>query len=380
MKILYLCTWDFIHEQSDGVCKKIRAQIKVFESYGLQVDFIYIKENKIIYKENGVERELAYVGNIKKTPAYIKMYRYLKDKRYDWVYNRYGLMDTFYYRVLKRLRRNGARILVELPTYPYVGEKPEGLLYQIMYWWDDMYTPRLHKIIDRLLTYTQDTEIWSMPTIRIMNGIDLSQVTPAVRTERCDDTIHLLAVALMQPYQGYERILYGLKRYYEHGGKRNIIFHMVGDGSEKAMYERIVEQNSLQEHVLFYGRKTGRELDEIYNLCDIGMCSFGYYKVHASLSSQLKIRDYLAKGLPIVAGVDTDVFQIMEKNYYLQLPNDSSSIDVDMVVDFYDRIYGTNERQTVADNIRKMSEKYISMEAVMKPVCDYIRRNNTSIN
>lgn len=43
MKILYLSTWDFTNEESDGVCKKIYSQIAVFEKKGYEVDFIFIK-------------------------------------------------------------------------------------------------------------------------------------------------------------------------------------------------------------------------------------------------------------------------------------------------------------------------------------------------
>lgn len=373
MKILYLSTWDFADEQSDGVCKKIKSQIKVFEKKSFQVDFIYIRKNDLVYKENGTERILAHVGNIKKTPAYIKMYRHIKDKQYDWVYTRYGMMDTFYYRVLKRLHHNGARILIELPSYPYAGEKPKGIAYQFMFWWDALYLGKLKNITDRILTYSRHEVIWGIPTIQIMNGIDLSEIPPAVKVKEDDDTIHLLAVALMQPYHGYERLLYGLKQYYDAGGSRKIVCHFVGDGPEKATYERIVSEENLDDYVIFYGRKGGKELDEIYNKCDLGMCSFGYYKVNASLSSQLKVREYLAKGIPIICGVDTDIFRVIDREYYLQFSNDASYLQMEEIISFYDKIYQQSDKQTVAIKIRKMAEKYISIEATMEPVCEYIQ-------
>ncbi|MGN0308085.1 MAG: hypothetical protein ACI4DN_07695, partial [Lachnospiraceae bacterium] len=110
MKILYLSTWDFTDEESDGVCKKIYAHIRVFEKEGYNVDFIYLKDNEIRFREEGKERILGSIGSIKKTPAYIKIYKYLKNKKYDWIYNRYGLMDTFYFRLLKRMYKNGSKI------------------------------------------------------------------------------------------------------------------------------------------------------------------------------------------------------------------------------------------------------------------------------
>ncbi len=372
MKLLYLSTWDFSNEESGGVCKKINSQIAVFEKNGYEVDFIYIKNGNIIYRENKIERAIGRVGNIKKTPAYMKLYKALKDKKYDWVYNRYGMMDTFYYRVLKRLHKNGARILIEIPTYPYVGEKPEGILYQFMFWWDEVYLKRLKKVVDRIVTYSQDENIFDIQTIHIMNGIDINSIKPVCREKGVDDTIDLLMVALMQPYHGYERLLYGLKKYYKEGGKRKIFCHFVGDGPERVVYENIVRDCALSDNVKFYGMKGGEELDKIYDKIDIGVCSLGCYKKGIYWSSELKSREYLAKGIPIVAGIEIDIFSMIDHNYFCQFPNDESSIDINQIVEFYDKIY-KQDCQKVAENIREMAEKYITMEAVFKPVCDYIR-------
>lgn len=370
MKILYLSTWDFTNEESDGVCKKIYSQVAVFEKQGYVVDFIFIKGEKLVYKEDGTERIIGKLGNIKKTPAYIKMYRKLKNKKYGWVYNRYGMMDTFYYRVLKRLHKNGARILIEIPTYPYAGEKPKGILYQFMFWWDRKYIKYLKNITERIVTYSQDDEIFGIPTIHVMNGIDVNLVKPVINVKDTD-IINLLMVALMQPHHGYERLLYGLKQYYDEGGLRKIFCHFVGDGPERTSYEEIVKACNLEDHVHFYGMKGGKELDEIYDRADIGICSLGCYKKGIYWSSELKAREYLAKGIPIISGIEVDIFSLIDKKSFLQFPNDGSTININKIIEFYDVIY-KESHQTVAQNIREMARKYIDIEAVMRPVCNYL--------
>lgn len=371
MKLLYLSTWDFANEKADGVCKKIYSHIAVFEKEGYEVDFIFLRGNEIIYKENGQENVIGRVGNIKKTPAYIKMYKFIKYKKYDWVYNRYGMMDTFYYRVLKRLHRNGARILIELPTYPYKGERQKGLLYRIMFAWDELYIKKLRTITDKVLTYSRDKEIFGIPTIEMMNGVDVESIQPLRREEDADDTIDLLIVALMQPYHGYERLLKGLKTYYETGGARKIRCHFVGDGPEKKNYEELTEQYNLEEQVIFYGMKGGAELDAIYEKADIGICSLGCYKKGIYWSSELKSREYLAKGMPFVTGIEIDILRQIDEKYYIQFPNDESEIDVEKVVSFYDQLY-TNDRKIVVEEIREMACRYIDMKAVMQPVCAHM--------
>ncbi len=373
MKVLYLSTWDFSNEESDGVCKKIYSQISVFEKNGYEVDFTYIKDEKVIYKESGVEKVLGKVGSIKKTPAYIIMYKALKDKAYDWVYNRYGMMDTFYYRVLKRLHKNGARILIEIPTYPYEGEKPKGILYQFMFWWDKIYSNRLKKVAERIITYSQDEKIFGVTTIQVMNGIDTDSIKP-VHSMKNGSEIHLLMVALMQPHHGYERLLYGLRQYYDQGGTRRVFCHFVGDGPEKAVYEKIVKDCKLGEYVYFYGIKGGKELDAVYDKIDIGVCSLGGYKKGIFLSSELKAREYLAKGIPIISGIEIDIFGFIDKNSFLQLPNDESIVNINDIIKFYDEIY-KESHQVVAKKIRMIAKRYIDMGAVMKSVCGYMEES-----
>lgn len=188
------------------------------------------------------------------------------------------MMDTFYYRVLRRLHRNGARILIEIPTYPYMGERQKGILYRLLFLWDKCYLHKLERIIDRIVTYSQDEFIFNIPTIQVKNGIDLSTITMAEVNNPRNDVIDLMIVAYMQPYHGYERLLSGLKNYYNNLGERNIHCHFVGEGPEKRVYEDLTIQYGLENHVTFYGRLFGEELKSVFNICDVGICSLGGYK------------------------------------------------------------------------------------------------------
>lgn len=375
MKILYLSTWDFTDEISDGVCKKIKSQISVFEKQGYQVDITYIKQGTIIYRQDGIEKKIGSVGAIKKTPAYIKMYQHLKDSKYDWIYNRYGMMDTFYYRLLKRLHKNGAKILIEIPTYPYAGERQKGILYWLIFKWDEIYSVKLEKLVSEIITYSRDEYIYHIPTICISNGIIVNEITPVKMKEKGNGPIRLLIVAYMQPHHGYERLLRGIKKYYEKNHNRILKCDFVGEGPEKKYYEALALELGIKEYVEFHGAKNGKELDELYNQADIGICSLGAYKKGVYLSSELKSREYFAKGLPIVSGVTIDLFREKNTEFYLELPNNESDIDMNEIVAFFDRIYnGTRKRTDTIREIRAIAEKYMDMSETMKPVYLFMRR------
>lgn len=53
--------------------------------------------------------------------------------------------------------------------------------------------------------------------------------------------------------------------------KRKVYFYIVGDGAVRIEYEKIVVKYQIQKYCIFKGVRTGKELDDIYNMCDIGI-------------------------------------------------------------------------------------------------------------
>jgi len=370
MKMLYLTTWDFENAESDGVCKKIESQIRLFEKNQIQVDWVYIKGKELCYRKEGSCSVIAHVGKVKKTEAYLKMYSYLKKERYDWIYNRFGMFDAFYIRVLRRLKHNGARIMVEIPTYSYEGEKGKGLLLSAMYAWNRYYCKKIKELVDLFAVHNPINELFGVEAIQISNCIDLDTI-PFRGNHILNDTIDLIAVALFQPYHGYERLLLGLRDYYRNGGKRDIHLHMVGDGPEKEYYESIVSENMLQAHVTFYGRRGGKELDDIFAVADIGICSLGCYKKGMYYITEIKVREYLARGIPFVTGGELDIQSLLSDDMYIGFSNSPESIGVEKIVGFYDMFY--IENKVDSKRMRELAKMKLSYDAVFRTVLERMK-------
>ena len=218
--------------------------------------------------------------------------------------------------------------------------------------------------------YNNLPELWGIPTLQINNGIIFDNI--AVRKPSFGDDIHCIAVAMFMWWHGFERVFEGLKHYYEFGdNKRNVVVHMVGAGAEVSRYKEMVKEYNLDEHVIFHGFMNSKEMDEIYDQCGIALCSFGGHKKGVFYSKELKSREYIAKGMPIVSGCDLDVFH-MGFNYYYEFPNDDSTVDISEIIAFYDRIYSNQQETEVISNIRLFGENKLSMEACMHEVIDYI--------
>lgn len=188
-------------------------------------------------------------------------------------------------------------------------------------------------------------------------------------------TIRLLAVATFQKSHGYERVIKGLAQYYHGSADSKIELYLVGNGEESIKYKKIVKQYELEQYVRFCGEKIGSELDYMYNGMDIALGPFGLYKRKIFKSSSLKVREYLAKGMPITSGCHEDAFERGKPSrYYLEFPNDNTPIDIQMIVDFYKSIYETGmNRDQIHKEIREYAKKTVDLSVTMQPVMEYIR-------
>ena len=367
-KLLYLTTWDFSNEESDGIAKKIRGQIKAFQESGFVVDYTCILNNETYYIKDGISYPLGKVGKFRKLAANYYLYKRLKKESYSRVYNRYGLMDTFYLKLLKGLSKNGAKIVVEIPTYPYDKECPPGLTWWMLYSLDKLYRNKMKKYVNLIATYSEDSEIFGIKAIQIYNGIDFDRIS--VRTpQNKTDEIRLLAVAGLARWHGYDRILKGIGEYYKQDGKRKIIMHIVGKGEASVEYEEIVERYGIQEYYIFHGEKRGEDLDQIYNACDIGVECLGLFRKNIGMSSSLKSREYVAKGLPFVMAGQSDVLE--GKEFVLKVPENETPINIKDIVKFYDKMYNGKNKMSVAESIRRQTEELCDIRMTMKPVVQY---------
>lgn len=246
------------------------------------------------------------------------------------------------------------------------------------FYFKDVFRRRgLRTIADRIVTFTEDDVIFGIPTIKTQNGIDVDAVVP-VHGNRNLSEINMIAVAALLPGHGYERCIRGLADYYgdKNDDKKIIKIHIVGEGEELDYYKKLVDKYNLDQYVIFYGKKTGEELDKIYDNKDIALGSFGSYKVGLfHRSSTLKVREYLAKGLPLVSENIEDVFDIApEYPYFMQVPNDSSTVNMDDIVQFYERIYGEQvECEEIHSEIRRFAKRNVDMSVVMEPIVRYLQ-------
>lgn len=194
-------------------------------------------------------------------------------------------------------------------------------------------------------------------------------------TENTED-IEIAICALMETWHGYERLIMGLADYYKIGGKRKIRLHFIGDGTEISKYKKLVDENALSEHVVFYGRCRWDEIPLIYNRCNLAASSLGVYKVGIEYLCALKMREYLAAGLPFIGAGQLDVMEYEDLRQYVKcFSNDPSIISMEQVINFFDGLYRNKSYQEMVEmsaDIRNKAEEHFNMNRAMQNVVDYI--------
>ena len=147
----------------------------------------------------------------------------------------------------------------------------------------------------------------------------------------------MLGVALLANWHGYDRVINGMGEYYKNTSVPvNVFFHIVGDGPEYSNLRSLVKQRNLDNYVLFEGKQHGEKLDNLFNICTIGVGSLGIHRKGLNSARSLKNREYCARGIPFIKAGGDDLFDSYE--YCLSFSNNDEPIDISKVVSWAEKI------------------------------------------
>lgn len=380
MKILYIAFKDF-SKLHFGASKKVISECKAFESLGHQVTLIG-REGASTVKV-GIEGNIDMlkqhdafpVGKLRSLVDKERQIRdilaYVKDKQFDFCYIRFDLCSGSFLRLLKGLKKVCKQISIEIPTYPYDKEY-SGKINALRLRVDAHYAKSLKNYVDSIISFYDipNQSFHGVPVWLVPNGFDFDNIE-ILKDDAVPQDIHIAAVSSMRHWHAYERMIEGLHVYYAAGNKRNIVLHVVGDGREGPKYQELTKIHGLQDHVIFHGAMYGQELETLLENCTLGLDSLGRHRTGISVLSSLKSREYGAKGLPFINSCDIDIVEDSFA-YFLKVPADETPVDIQSVVDFYDRCFAGNSRRSVAMEIRKYIEERSNMRAVMGMVLNHL--------
>lgn len=375
MRMLFISQWDMdLNGVFCGSAKKSFEQVECFNKMGIKTE---IYNNLKIKKDNMISK---LATRLPFTQVYNSIIYDDQINNYDVYYIRFFGGDYYFYKFIKKLRSNNkeAKILIEFPDMDYMAHFKKNLKNVPFFIKDKVCIKKISKLVDRSVTMYDSSHYKSFINIGILNGININNIKIIDNINSFEkDIINLGVVGTFQPVHGVDILLKSLGNYYKNDkNKKNVYLHIVGGGPYIDLFKSIVEQYNLEKFVTFHGYLFGKELDEVYKKIDIGLCELAPQRREYKVSSSLKSREYLARGLPIISAVKIDVFINKEFKYLLMIePKDL--IDIDIIKQFYKSIYKDMYMvSTIREEIRNFAKENIDITKTLKPIVDYLYGNN----
>jgi hypothetical protein len=330
--------------KSDGVMKKLRAQAAALAGLGWAVSTVACKDGRM-FLLNGVKAQLIGEYTTGK-PYRLKqiLFKNLLKVRFKGgfpsvVYIR-GLRITHSYRRFLRLAKAmHALVCIELPSVLPLFRKRRRLATFVGDLMDRLQMMLCRRCIDCFVNFQGYTRLFGRKAVPLENGISSEGIRQKAMRQP-DGSIRLIAVASMEVHHGYERMLQGLSSYRKRKGGEAVPvqFHLVGEGGQAAFYENMARQLGLDEAVFFHGRKAGKELELLFNACDLAVGTLGAYKIGLDKISPLKTKEYCLRGIPFLYACKEDALTPCCRFCKL-FPNDASEVGMEEVINFYHEAY-----------------------------------------
>lgn len=341
MKALFLIFHGFNH--ANGISKKIHYQVNGLKACGVDTRLCYMDETtgrKLRMVDNHVLRDYGsgLKSKLLKRTEYSSIIEYARKERIDFVYMRSDHnANPFTIHMVRKLKETGIKVVMEIPTYPY-DQEYESLSRRKFLFIDQCFRKILARQLCGIVTFSDYPIIFGKPALQISNGVDFSQIPLKRKINDTNHELHLIGVAEIHYWHGFDRLVRGLANYYQTHPSYKVYFHIIGEffgEREKKEILPVIKQHGLEEYIILHGARHGKELDDLFEQADMAIGSLARHRSGIIHIKTLKNREYAARGLSFIySEIDSD---FENKPYILKAKADESPIDIDQIIEFYKR-------------------------------------------
>lgn len=347
MKILFLIYHGF--SEVSGISKKIRYQVKGLQENGHEVHLCYYDFDKNGHRCRFVDDEIikdygtGMVAGFRQRIDFDCIYDYCKSSGIQLIYARcFQNASPFLVRFFKKIRDLGIKAVTEIPTYPYDREFVGfPFMTRLGLKIDQLFRCQLSRQMDAIVTFSDADKIFGQRTIQISNGVDMDSIPLHQYQEPADGSIHLIGVAEVHYWHGFDRLIAGLGEYYKNvSHPRLVFFHIVGGVWKSEMYDSIhapgfselMDKYGIRDKVIFHDQLFGEELNKVFNYSCFAIGSLARHRSGITHIKTLKNREYATRGIPFIySEIDCD---FENKPYIMKALPDDSPIDILQIIDF----------------------------------------------
>jgi len=323
-------------EKSLSVRKKIHEQISALQEYGFETIIIENKSCNYIFNNNSHYFKILnwlYYYIYQEKSWYNYLSEYLKNcQMNDIIYLRMPFPTLYCYQFFCRKRK--FKIILEhqsIEYLEYLGKR--NIIYPIF---DIIFGSKIRSMADGMVGVTSQIMEYQkrrlnngfIPGIVIGNGINPENVPMRTPPSYDGSEIHVLIASNINRSYGIDRFIRGMAQ-----SSRKIILHIAGTGPELTALKKLVVSHKLEERVIFYGWVTGKDYDELFNKCHIGISALGAHRWGLVEASTLKDRDYCARGMPFIGSHHDPDFP-NDFPYKLLINSGETLLEIKRVIEF----------------------------------------------
>lgn len=356
MKIAYLIHWN--EGPGSGVFKKVLGQVTAWFRLGHDVSlFLYTHHWEQDWNQEFQDVPLhvqRYRGGFGRLSDFRRLITEVKRWEPDVVYHRFDL----YYPGLPSLLRRIPSV-IEVNTNDLIEMQSGGkfrYLYHRLTRAAVLKATSGYVFVSAELAEEVHFQKYVRDKVIIGNGFDLSGVASSPREKR-EDTRIIFIGTHGQSWHGVDEIA---RLAQAHPDWR---FDLVG------IYASHLE-GPAPSNMIFHGNLVRDEYELLMNEADVAIGTLALYRKRMAEASPLKVREYLAYGLPVIIGYkDTDFPEPVP--FILELKNvpDSTSMDQERIEGFIEKWRGNRVDRSLIkhlDTAAKEAERVDYMERIAK--------------
>jgi hypothetical protein len=161
-------------------------------------------------------------------------------------------------------------------------------------------------------------------------------------------------------WHGIDLIIDSIRKY---EGEVRVSFHLAGDNQILTDYN--------ENFVIKHGYCSQKEIDRLCDECHLALGTFAFLRKGLNEASTLKMREYAARGLPVVYGHDDPDYEGLTKIGMALKMKAMAIPEMSEIIKFAHRICN----QQVPVNIRDYASKTMDMSVKMRQLVDTIKLN-----
>ena len=361
MKIIYLARWD--KKKSAGAIQKVENTVSALRKNGYDA-------SKCLIEESGFRGHLIFALTILKIRCDLLIIRATS----------FTMILCIPGMALQRIL--GSKIVLDLPNpissilmaiSTNIQSRIKRIILKSLI---HLNFPISTLFAHRIIQYGNEDLFTMLPvskkTVLTGNGIDVANFKKSTpKLNNIKNTITLIGVAKLDDWHGFDRVINGIANYNQQTHPPfKVRFVIVGDGDAYSKLRNQVNKLDLNDYIVFTGPLHNENLNIAFESADIAIGPLGAHRIGLSILSSLKIREYLARGIPsVLSSQDVDIPDGM--SFIHRLDESDAPASIDKILQWYVEI---RRNENLTEDIQKFAESHLDYKNKIHIYTDILRK------